>query len=255
LAHAFASGLQPPLVHLVRVLDGVSHNAEQAFINSGEPANKVLEFFRSYGNVGTEPSQLLGYASALSCSPRSANIGSLCEVGLFQGHSAALFLALTGVQKTTYLSVDPQEFAFSPAVLRFLSARFPGRTTFIKGFSDHELDATKSPAMLHCDVWSIDGVHSPQAVSRDVRNALLASPKVSTILVDDLTDKLTTARRHDLDSLRGCRTAVDAWELAKHNLGTAFVSTCYIPSRKFGTSGYCSSWCVAHSRHSYNALR
>jgi len=42
LAHAFASGLQPPLVHLVRVLDGVSHNAEQAFINSGEPANKVL---------------------------------------------------------------------------------------------------------------------------------------------------------------------------------------------------------------------
>jgi hypothetical protein len=27
---------------LVRVLDGVSHNAEQAFINSGEPANKVL---------------------------------------------------------------------------------------------------------------------------------------------------------------------------------------------------------------------
>jgi hypothetical protein len=44
LAHAFASGLQPPLVHLVRVLDGVSHNAEQAFINSGEPANKVLSW-------------------------------------------------------------------------------------------------------------------------------------------------------------------------------------------------------------------
>ena len=38
--------------------------------------------------------------------------------------------------------------------------------------------------------------------SGDVRNALLASPKVSTILVDDLTDKLTTARRQDLDSLR-----------------------------------------------------
>ena len=51
-------------------------------------------------------------------------------------------------------------------MLRFLSARFPGRTTFIKGFSDHELDATKTPAMRHCDVWSIDGVHSPQAVSR-----------------------------------------------------------------------------------------
>ena len=59
LAHAFASGQQLPLVHLARVLDGVSHNAEQAFINSGKPANKVLEFFRSYGNVGTEPSQLL----------------------------------------------------------------------------------------------------------------------------------------------------------------------------------------------------
>ena len=42
LAHAFASGQQLPLVHLARVLDGVSHNAEQAFINSGEPANKVL---------------------------------------------------------------------------------------------------------------------------------------------------------------------------------------------------------------------
>ena len=42
LAHAFTSGLQLPLVHLVRVLDGVSHNAEQAFINSGEPAHKVL---------------------------------------------------------------------------------------------------------------------------------------------------------------------------------------------------------------------
>ena len=25
--------------------------------------HQVLEFFRSYGNVGTEPSQLLGYAS------------------------------------------------------------------------------------------------------------------------------------------------------------------------------------------------
>ena len=36
----------------------------------------------------------------------------------------------------------------------------------------------------------------------DVRNALLASPKVSTILADDLTDKLTTARRQHLDSLR-----------------------------------------------------
>ena len=42
LAHAFASGQQLPLVHLARVLDGVSHNAEQAFIKSGEPANKVL---------------------------------------------------------------------------------------------------------------------------------------------------------------------------------------------------------------------
>ena len=49
----------------------------------------------------------------------------------------------------------------------------------------------------------------------DVRNALLASPKVSTILADDLTDKLTTARRQHLDSLRGCATAVDAWELVK----------------------------------------
>ena len=52
------------------------------------------------------------------------------------------------------------------AVLRFLGARFPGRTTFIKGFSDHEINATKTPAIRHCDVWSIDGAHSPEGVSR-----------------------------------------------------------------------------------------
>ena len=61
---------------------------------------------------------------------------------------------------------DMSTILFSAAVLRFLGARFPGRTTFIKGFSDHEINATKTPAIRHCDVWSIDGVHSPQAVSR-----------------------------------------------------------------------------------------
>ena len=141
VSNAAAAGLLPPLASLLTIMDAISHNAESALLKSGWSKNKVLAFFGRYGNIGTEPAQLLAYVRALLCLDTPPS--SVCEVGLFQGHSAALFLALTARQGATYVSIDPQEFGFSRAVLEFLSMRFPGRTVFIRGYSDGQIDATK----------------------------------------------------------------------------------------------------------------
>lgn len=245
IGDAAAAGRPPPLLHLGRVLDGVSNNAEQALRRRGWASHRVLSFFNRMGNIGTEPAQLLAYASAFSCASQPPR--SVCEVGLFQGHSAALFLALTSRQSATYLSIDPHSYDFSRSVLSFLDASFPVRTTFIRGLSDRVLNATKTPAMRDCDLWSLDGLHKVDAVARDARHALQASPRVRTILMDDVTDSRTTLMRAQ-PSTRGCSTAVDAWEVAKkEGLGSSspFSSKCYLEGRKFGTPGWCSCWCIA----------
>ena len=246
ISNAAVAGVLPPLSSLLKVMDAVSHNAESALLKQGKSKHAVLAFFGKYGNIGTEPAQLLAYVRALVCLDTPPS--HVCEVGLFQGHSAALFLALTAHQAATYVSIDPHEFGFSPAVLEFLSMRFPGRTVFIRGFSGIQLNATKNPSLSRCNVWSLDGDHQPSAAASDGRSALRASPHVDVILMDDVTDSETTIQRKAGPHF-GCAVALNAWEAVKESAGSAFsTSNCSLAGRKYGTPAWCSAWCIGLTR-------
>lgn len=146
-----AARLQPPpLPALVVLLDAVSHNAEQAMLRVGRSTANVLSLFSGYGSIGTEPAQILAYARALTCAPQPPR--HVCEVGLFQGHSAAIFLALTRGE-ARYTVIDPLEFGFSHSVVDHLLTLFPGRAiTLLHGTSAEQLDAAKVPGLASCDV-------------------------------------------------------------------------------------------------------
>lgn len=256
ISNAAAAGLLPPLVSLLTIMDAVSHNAESALRRQrGWSKHRVLSFLGRYGNIGTEPAQLLAYVRALLCldtPPRN-----VCEVGLFEGHSAVLFLALTARQVATYVSIDPHEFGFSAAVQEFFSMRFPGRTVFIRGLSDTQLNATKNPSLSHCNVWSLDGDHHPSAVARDGGNALHASPHVDMILMDDVTDSETTIHRNTHGRTHGrCSVTLGAWDAVKASAGKAFsASNCSFAGSKYGTPAYCSAWCIGLTRAPGSGLR
>lgn len=249
--HSIASsGGVPPLASLITLLDSVSHNAEQSLIKHGWSAERVLAFFASYGNIGTEPEQILAYVRALHCAKRPPRHS---EVGLFQGHSAALFMAATANVGAQYTVIDPLEFPFSVDVLRFLRERYPRRTlTSIKGRSDRgHLNATRNPIIADCDVWSIDGSHTVEIVATDVRNALIASPAVGTILTDDITDHVTNRERDQRGTGRKCSTAVNAWDVAGAKAGGLLHSRgCSFAGLKYGTPKWCSAWCIGSAARS-----
>ena len=98
IADAVAGKMLPPLASIVTLMDAVSSNAETAYLRN-RSQQEVLGFFGGYGSIGTEPLQMLAYAREFACAAKVPQV--VCEVGLFQGHSAALFLALTAHQAAT----------------------------------------------------------------------------------------------------------------------------------------------------------
>ena len=159
-------------------------------------------------------------------------------------HSAALFLALTARQSASYVSIDPHQFAFSSSVVSFLETSFRNRTTFLHGLSDTQIESTRNPILLDCSIWSIDGDHQPAQAARDVVAALKASPRVRTILMDDVTDKVTTLQR-DTGPLKGCEAALGAWDAVMATTsGSNLKHVCTLSGRKYGTPTWCSAWCI-----------
>ena len=172
-----ASKLQAPSLDSLHVLMcAVTRNAADAMRAAGMNTRRVEDYFAHMGHIGTEDQQLLGYARAVI---EHRPVRQVCEVGFNAGHSAALFLALTGAQNASYFALDLFNQAYSARALEWVGKAFPGRVRSIAGRSQVQLDRRQKPWLRHpelrrCDVWSLDGDHSGGLLV-DLRNAFTAS--------------------------------------------------------------------------------
>ena len=167
-----ASKLQAPSLDSLHVLMcAVTRNAADAMRAAGMNTRRVEDYFAHMGHIGTEDQQLLDYARAVI---DHRPVRQVCEVGFNAGHSAALFLALTGAQNASYFALDLFDQAYSARALEWVGKAFPGRLRSIAGRSQAQLTWRRHPELRRCDVWSLDGDHS-NGLLVDLRNAFAAS--------------------------------------------------------------------------------
>ena len=167
-----ASKLQAPSLDSLHVLMcAVTRNAADAMRAAGMNTRRVEDYFAHMGHIGTEDQQLLDYARAVI---DHRPVRQVCEVGFNAGHSAALFLALTGAQNASYFALDLFDQAYSARALEWVGKAFPGRLRSIAGRSQAQLAWRRHPELRRCDVWSLDGDHSGGLLV-DLRNAFAAS--------------------------------------------------------------------------------
>jgi hypothetical protein len=167
-----ASKLQAPTLESLHVLMcAVTRNAADAMRAAGMNTRRIEAYFAHMGHIGTEDQQLLGYARAVI---EHRPVRQVCEVGFNAGHSAALFLALTGTQNASYFALDLFDQAYSARALEWVSKAFPGRVRSIAGRSRAQLAWRRHPELRRCDVWSLDGDHS-SGLLVDLRNAFETS--------------------------------------------------------------------------------
>lgn len=252
ISSAVTAGRPPPLFRLLTLVDSVTHHAQKAMYQKGFKRDQVMQFFKSHGDIASEPAQILAYARALgACAPSPPR--SICEVGFFAGQSATIFLALSAAQQATYTAVDLLSYPFSAAMADWITTAFPGRARVLKGRSQDVVTAT-TPALSNCDVWSLDGAHTPHGLALDVLNALRASPRTATVVVDDVTNNASQAVV-PIASVRSkakhaglCQTNPHVWDSVERKVTKLQTKECVVAGRKLGTPNWCSAWCVAFTR-------
>ena len=263
ISSAVVAGSPVPLAAIMEVFNTVSVAVENALTDNLQwPIEKVHLFFKRFGDISTEPAQVIAYARALGpCAVAPPK--HICEVGFFAGMSATLFLTLSMGQKASYTAIDFLNNPFSYHMVKWVTNMFPGRAEIIKGNSLDLLSGAKPPpaALSECDLWSLDGSHRPLQVAQDVMSALRVSPHTAMVLVDDLTSSKSHLRVPEVSrnyiknggiTNTSCVTAALAWDRVKLEQaeGTRLTTShCTVSGRKYGTPDWCSAWCIATIRN------
>lgn len=115
-------------------------------------------------------------------------VKTICEIGFNAGYSALLWL--TANPNATVVMFDLFEHAVSPlgeAFLRSQADLRPNRLTIVKGDSTKTIPQFHSTHPgFHCDLLSVDGGHTYEIASADIKNMFfLANPRFNMVFVDD----------------------------------------------------------------------
>ena len=263
ISSAVVTGNPVPLAACMDVFNTVGAAVEEVLTGMQWPIERVHLFFKRFGDISTEPAQVIAYARALGpCAVAPPK--HICEVGFFAGMSATLFLTLSMGQTATYTAIDFLNNPFSQQMVEWVTKMFPGRAEVIKGNSLELLSGTKPPpaALSKCDLWSLDGSHRPLQVAQDVMSALRVSPHTAMVLVDDITSSKSHLRVPEVSlnyiksggvTNKSCVTAALAWDRVKleqvESTAKLATSHCTVAGRKYGTPDWCSAWCIATIRH------
>ena len=152
------------------------------------------------GNIGDVPQENEFLTKAAMCKPGAR----VCEIGFNAGHSA--YTCLQG-SSATVLSFDIGHHIYTGVAKRFIDNTFPGRHTLIIGDSRITVPAYIDllQKVDRFDVIFIDGGHTYECASSDIRNCRsLAGPR-TILIIDDVE------RRPGM--VKGWNTGVnDAWD-------------------------------------------
>lgn len=123
----------------------------------------------------------------------------ICEIGLNGGHSAATFLAAAPKRNSRLVSFDLMAFSYSSTAASLLASLFPSQLRIIQGSSFVTVPAFSRDHGRICDLFSIDGDHSYEGVSKDIRNAVAATRPNGIIILDDMDYKTHPESRTSFD--------------------------------------------------------
>jgi hypothetical protein len=152
-------------------------------------ALNVTTIFRGMGHIGEVVEEVLDYAAAA----RLPGVEKICEVGFNAGHSAAVLLFAN--PNAHYVAFDLGDMVWTASQVEHLQRLFPDRITYIKGPSQvslKEMHANRSD--FQCDLWSIDGDHSANAVHDFEWARAMSRQETGYILADDCTDSFPAVK-------------------------------------------------------------
>jgi hypothetical protein len=148
-------------------------------------------------------------------------VRNICEVGFNGGHSA--FSLLFGSKSSKLISFDFLDKSFQPLAMRLIKSIFgDSRASFVAGDSTRSIPAySHSQSNTQCEVFSIDGGHSFEVASQDIRNFEPFSGCDNIVLMDDVFQNYADAwNAHHVDG------AKRAW-IAAIEAGTIRQYGCY----------------------------
>ncbi|KAI9032483.1 hypothetical protein DFJ74DRAFT_654504 [Hyaloraphidium curvatum] len=155
---------------------------------------------------------------------REGWIRRICETGFNAGHSAVTFLSSN--PNAELYSFDYLGHGYSLAAREAVSALFPGRLRVIGGDSAATVPAFAAEHPDHrCDFISVDGGHSYELATADLRNFARMAAERNLVVIDDVE----CAEHY-------CEGPKRAWEDVKRE-GLVREMACY--PLDFGKRGFC----------------
>ena len=192
--------------------------------NSGEEMWGNVCYPRQTANtdfIDTFPSQIEAFKSRRRNIARIApHIGSIFEIGVNAGHSAALWLMFN--KNITYYGLDIFTDNYMKSCANFLKETFRDRFTVFTGDSRTEIQKIDKKINQKVDLIHIDGGHSFELANSDLSASLGVSKTLQTkfILLDDTNDVRvrTAADKHIMKGVLQTETLGGSWEQVSNSL-------------------------------------
>jgi hypothetical protein len=151
----------------------------------GQPLSDINHYhgFHKLGKMEgfMRKSQAEFFGSFLKANP---GIVRIAEIGFNGGHSSAVFLGSRSDTQVT--SFDIAEHDYVDEAVEYLANKYPGRHQLIKGDSTQAVPqfAAQNPNDKF-DLLYIDGGHSLETATADLKNAQLLAKSYAVAVVDD----------------------------------------------------------------------
>jgi len=152
----------------------------------------------SEASTGSPTYPLPARQSALAsrCALPALCISCRTSLSIQAGHSAAVMLEATGVQRLHEFDLMAQPY--SNASRDHALRRYPGRFELHEGNSRHTVKSfgaeVRAGRAAACNLWFLDGAHS-RLFARDLPNALAAAAPGALFMVDDVSSRFPKVQK------------------------------------------------------------